>query len=149
MGFSNRNKTTWRNADIRLNPEEFYEPGTNQQISNRELRALEALNDFMGHLCQVEALRREEWTKEVITELKALMRGQRIGRNSLDNLKIPGSASGRIVKTSIYGKERKSAVYLKIGKAEKSLIDFAKQAQNVKNWRENNIAKRRNGSYEM
>ena len=50
---SNRNKTTRPNTDARLNSEEFYEPGLNRQISNRELGGVEAFNDPMGHLSQV------------------------------------------------------------------------------------------------
>ena len=34
---SNRNKTTWSNADTGLTPNGFYERGVNQQIAIREL----------------------------------------------------------------------------------------------------------------
>ena len=58
------------------------------------------------------------------------MGGRRIGANSPSNLKISGSLSGRIAKTLIYGKERKSAADLEIEKIKKALSDFARQVKN-------------------
>ena len=80
---------------------------------------------------------------EAITESESLMRGGIIENNSEDNLKNPGALSGIIAKTLLYGKERESAVDLKIGKVKKALSDFARQLKNGKNWKANNINKRR------
>ena len=51
-----------------------------------------------------------------------------MGSNSPDKLKIPGRLAGRITKTLIYGKGRKSETDLKIDKIKKALSDFTKQA---------------------
>ena len=59
-GISNRNITTRPNADTRLTPKEFRGPDINQQIAIREPGGVAAFNDFVGHLSQVEELRREE-----------------------------------------------------------------------------------------
>jgi len=65
---------------------------------------------------------------EAIVELGSLIHGQRMGSNSPDKPKISGSWDGRITKTLIYGKERKSETDSEIGKIKKALSDFAKQA---------------------
>ena len=104
---SNRNKTTWSNTDTRLNPEEFYEPCLNHQISIRELGGVSGINDFMEHLSQAEESQREEGENEAIAELKSLMRGHHIGDNSSGNLKMSGSLAERIAETLIYGKENR------------------------------------------
>ena len=132
----NRHKTTWPNAATRLNPEEFYEPGLNQQIANRAMGGVEALDDSMRHLSQVEESKHEEGGEEAITESKSLMSGRNVGNNSSGNLKIPGSLTDRIAKTSIYGKGRKSTVGMEIEKIEKALIGCPKQVKDGKNWKE-------------
>ena len=68
-------------------------------------------------------IKHEEGMGECITELESLMRGQHIG-NSSGSSKISGSLSAIIVKTSIYGKERKSLVDLEIEKIKKAMGDF-------------------------
>ena len=75
--------------------------------------------------------------EEAITELKSLMRGKHVGNNSPGNLKIAGSLADRLVKTSTYGKDGKSAVGLEIETIKKAISDFAKQVKNEKNWKEN------------
>ena len=95
-----------------------------------------AFNDFAGRLFHVEELKHEALTKEAIMALKSLMRGRRIGRNSSGNSKISGSLSGRILKTSIYGNERKSAADLGIWEIKKAICDFPRQVENGKNWKE-------------
>ena len=68
-------------------------------------------------------------TKEAILESESLIHGQRMGSNSTENPKIPVSLAGRITKTLIYGKQGKSDIDLRIGRVQKALIDFAKQAK--------------------
>ena len=125
-GISNLCKTTRSNTDTRLNSEEFYESAINQKISMRDLGG-RAFNDFAEHLSQAGELKREEGMGESITESKSLMGGHQIGNNSLGNSEISGSLSGRIAKTLIYGKERKSAAGLEIGKIKKALSDFPRK----------------------
>ena len=125
-------KTMRPNTETRLTAMEFYEPGLNRQINIREMGGVEAFNDFMEHLSQARELKREEWTKEAITDLESLMCGHHIARNSEDNSKISGSLSGRNVETLLYRKERKSAVDLKIGRAQKAIRDFPRQVKNEK-----------------
>ena len=67
--------------------------------------------------------------KEAITELKASMRGHHIGTNSSGNSEISGSLHGRLAKTLIYGKARKSAAGLEVGKIKKSLSDFPREVK--------------------
>ena len=93
---SNRNKPTRSNADARLTPGEFYEPGSGQEIAIREMGGVEAFNDCIWHLNHVEELRREEGVRESIAELKSLMRGHHNGNNSSGNLKISASSTDRI-----------------------------------------------------
>ena len=95
----NRNITTWFNTDARLTPKTVYEPGINRKIAIRELGVV-AFNDFIGHLCQVGQLKREEGPQEAITELQCLMRGRNFGRNSSGNLRISGSSGDRILKNA-------------------------------------------------
>ena len=58
-GIPNRRTTTWSNTNTRPNSEEFYEQGTNQEISIREM-GVEAFNDFVEHLSPAGELKREE-----------------------------------------------------------------------------------------
>ena len=88
---------------------------------------VEACNDSMVRIGNMEDLKREEWTKDAITELKSLFRGKRIERNSAGNSEISGSLAGRIAKQLIGGKEKKSDADLKSGNKE-SANRFAKQA---------------------
>ena len=74
-------------------------------------------------------LEHEKGTKEAIAELKSLIHGHRMGRNSPGKSKIPGPLAGRITKTMIYGKERKSELDLGIREIKKALSDFAKQVR--------------------
>ena len=67
----------------------------------------------------VGALKREEGTKDDISELKSLIRGHRVGTNSAENPKISGSLADRIAKTLIYGNRRNSATDFEIGKKRK------------------------------
>ena len=57
---------------------------------------VEAFNDCIWRLSQVEELQREEGTQDAITESESLMRGKHMGRNSSGNLRISGSSNGRI-----------------------------------------------------
>ena len=86
-------------------------------------------------------LEHEKGTKEAIAELKSLIHGHRMGRNSPGKSKIPGPLAGRITKTMIYGKERKSDTDLEIGKIKKDLSDFTKQVRNKIKKKRNNIKK--------
>ena len=52
----------------------------------------------------VGELRHEEGMQESISELKTLMRAQRIEQNSSDLMKLPGNLGGGITKTVLYGK---------------------------------------------
>ena len=67
---------------------------------------MKLFNDSIGNLSQVGELKREEGAQESITELKSLMRGHHIGRNSSRNLRISGSSDDRIEKTHMYGKNK-------------------------------------------
>ena len=67
--------------------------------------------------------------KDAILELKSLIRGNRMGRNSAENPKIPGPLPDRITKTQIYDKQRKSATDLGIAKIKNVISDFAKQVR--------------------
>ena len=95
----------------------------------------------MDHIGTVEELRHEEGMQESISELKTLMRGQRIEQNSSDLMKLSGNLGGRITKTLLYGKKGKSPVGLKAEKIKRALKDFAKQAKEEKNWEISNIKK--------
>ena len=96
---------------------------------------VEALNGFIGHLSQVEELQCEEGIQEEITQLRSLIRGRPIENNSSGNLRIYGSLNDWVAKTLIYGKrERKSVVYLGIGKIKKALSDIANPVKNGQNW---------------
>ena len=83
----------------------------------------------------VEELRHEEGMQESISELKSLMRGQRIEQNSSNIMKLSGNLGERITKTLLYGKKGKSPIDLKVGKIKKALLDFAKQVKDEKNWK--------------
>ena len=139
-GIPNRNLATWADADTRLTPDGFYEPGINLPIAIRELGGVESFNGFVGRLSQVGELKKEEGTTEEITESEYLMRGKRIGRNSSDNLRISGSLNDRISQTLIYGKNIKPPIGLEIEKIKTSLIDFSKKG---KIGETSNIKKRR------
>ena len=93
---------------------------------------VEAFNDCIHRLCQVEVLKHEEGTHEAITELESLARGHHIENKSTDRWEIPGSLNGSIAKTLIYGKRRKSLVDLEIEEIKEVLNDFATQVQNEK-----------------
>ena len=56
---------------------------------------------------------------------------QQFGRES----KISGSLADSVAKTLIYGKQRKSATDLEIGKIKKALRDIAKQLRSESNGR--------------
>ena len=83
----------------------------------------------------VGALKREEGTKDDISELKSLIRGHRVGTNSAENPKISGSLADRIAKTLIYGKKRKSDTDREIEKIKKALSDFTKQLRSASDGR--------------
>ena len=134
-GIQNRNITTRPNAAARLTPEEFYEPGLNQEIAAIHELGVEAFNDFIGRISQVEERKHEEGTQEEITELKPLMRGWQIGHKSSGNLRISGSLKERIAETLIYG-QIKSPIDLEIGEIKKALSDFHKQVNHEKDWGE-------------
>ena len=131
--YVNSNPITWTNTDTRLSIREFYENDLNQQIATNELVGEQAYRDFLDHIGKVEELRREEGTQEAISELKTLMRGQRIEQNSPDLSKLSGNLGGRITKTLLYGKKGKSPVDLKVGEIKSALKDFANQAKEEKN----------------
>ena len=78
-----------------------------------------AFNDSMHHLGNMGDSEHEKGTKEAILELESLIRVHRMGGNSPGKSKIPGSLAGRVTKTLIYGKERKSETDLKIAKLRK------------------------------
>ena len=101
-----------------------------------------AFNDFMDHLGNMEELKHEEGTKEAIAELESLIHGQRMGSNSPDKPKISGALAGRITKTLIYWKERKSETDLAIGEIKKALIDFAKRERNENQGKEKQYKER-------
>ena len=103
-GILNRNPTTRTNKDTRITSAQFREPGLNPKIAIREMGRVADFNDFAWNLSQVGELGREEGTPEAITELKSLMRGHHIERNSSGNLRISGPANDRISKTLTYGK---------------------------------------------
>ena len=60
----------------------------------------------MEHLGQVGGLKREEGMQYAITELKSLLRGEKVDINSACSSKIPVSLPGRIANAFLYGKER-------------------------------------------
>ena len=95
----------------------------------------QAFRDFLGHIGTVEELRHEKGMQESISELKTLMRGQRIEQNSSDLMKLSGNLGGRITKTLLYGKKGKSPADLKVGGNQNALKDFAKQAKEERNWK--------------
>ena len=68
-------------------------------------------------------LKQEEGMGDAVTELKSLTRGHRIGSNSADNAKIPGSLAGRNANTLIHGEEKKSAADSEICKIKKAISD--------------------------
>ena len=68
--------------------------------------------------------------------MESLTRGNHIGNDSSRNPEISGSLSGRIVKTLIYGEERKSDVDLEVGEIKKAISYFANHVKNGKNWEE-------------
>ena len=74
------NPVTWTSTDTRLPIRDFYENDLNQQIAINELGGGQAYRDFLDHIGKVEELRHEEGMQESISELKTLMRGQRIGK---------------------------------------------------------------------
>ena len=76
----------------------------------------------MDHIGKVEELRREEGMREAISELKTLMRKQRIGKNSSDLTKLPGSIDGGITQTLHGGRKGKSPVDLKVAKIKKRYV---------------------------
>ena len=84
----NRNRTPWANTDTTASPEAFYEPRRNQQISIHELGGVEAFNDCTEHIGNLEELKREDGMGDVIAELKSLIRGHRVGYNSVGNGKL-------------------------------------------------------------
>ena len=67
----------------------------------------QAFRDFLDHIGMVEELRHEEGMQESISELKTLMRGQRIEQNSSDLMKLSGNLGERITENSSLWKERK------------------------------------------
>ena len=87
-GILNPNQTTWPNTDTRLTPELFYEPTLNREI---DIRDMGGVNDFMRRLGEMGDLKHEKGAKEAIVELKSLIHGHRMGRNSAGNSEIPGS----------------------------------------------------------
>ena len=96
----------------------------------------QAFRDFLDHIGMVEELRHEEGMRESISELKTLMRGQRIGQNSTDLMKLSGNLGGRITKILLYGKKGKYPAGLKAGEIKNALKDFAKQAKEERYWGE-------------
>ena len=93
-------------------------------------------------------LEHEKGTKEAIAELKSLIHGHRMGRNSPGKSEISGFLADRITKTLIYGKERKSETDMKIGKIKNALSDFAQRASDEnqgkeKQYKERNKFKRK------
>ena len=128
-----------------------YEDKTPKRFTNRALTGKlpfarwdggEAFNDFMGHLGNMGDLKQDKGMGETIAELESLIHGQRMESNSMDKPKIQGSLAGRIAKTLIYGKERKSETDLEIGKIKVALIDFAKQARNENQRKEKQYIKK-------
>ena len=102
----NRNPITWTSTDTRLSIREFYENDPNHQIAINELVGGEqAYRDLLDHIGTVEELRREEGMQEAISELKTLMRKQRIEQNSSDLMKLSGSIGGELRKLFMEGKE--------------------------------------------
>merc|ERR1712112_36235 len=130
-----RNPITWTNTDTRLSIRDFYENDLNQQIAINELGGGQAFRDFLDHIGMVGELRHEEGMQESISELKTLMRGQRIEQNSSNLMKLSGNLGERITKTLLYGKKGKSPIDLKVEKIKRALLDFAKQAKDEKNWK--------------
>ena len=59
----------------------------------------------MDHIGKAEGIRREEGTREAISESETLTRGHRVEQNSPDLMKLPGNIGGRITKTLLYGKK--------------------------------------------
>ena len=72
-------------------------------------------------------LKREEGMGGDISELKSLISGELMVRNSARNPQISGSLADRIAKTLIYDKRRKPGTDLEIVEIKKALIDFANQ----------------------
>ena len=91
---------------------------------------VEAFNEFMGRLWNMEDSKHEKGTEEAIVELESLIQGHHMGSNSPGKSELSGSLSDRITKTMIYGKERNSETDLKSGKIKKDVSDFAKQVRN-------------------
>ena len=129
-----RNPITWTTTDTRLSVRDFYENDLNQQIAINELGG-QAFRDFLDHIGAAGELRNEEGAQESISELKTLMRGQRIDRNSSNLMKLSGNLGERITKTLLYGKKGKSPIDLKVGKIKRALLDFAKLVKDEKNWK--------------
>ena len=71
------------------------------------------------------------------------MSGKHIENNSDGNSKIPGSLSGRIAKTLIYGKAKQSAIDSEIGKMKEALSDLVQKVKTGKNWIEKKRQARR------
>merc|ERR1712112_463862 len=103
-----------------------------------ELGGEQAFRGFLDHIGVVE-----EGMQESISELKTLMRGQRIDQNSSDLTKLSGNLGERITKTLLYGKKGKSPIDLKVEKIKRALKDFAKQAKDEKNWKNKQYQERR------
>ena len=67
-----------------------------------------------------------------ILELESLIRGKRMGINSARNPKIPGSLTGRITKTLIYGQQGKSDTDLRIVGAKEIFKRFLQTSKKHK-----------------
>ena len=83
----------------------------------------------MDHLGNIEAPKHGIGMKEAVLDLKPLIHGHRTGSNSAVNPKMSGSLADRITKMSIYGKQGKSDIDLRIVRIRKALSDFAKQVK--------------------
>ena len=77
----------------------------------------------MDRIGKGEELRHEEGTQEAISELKNLMSGQRIWRNSSDLMRLPGNLGG-VAKTLLYGEKGKSPTGLEAGMGQKGVTGF-------------------------
>ena len=92
----------------------------------------QAYRDYLDHIGKVEELRHEEGTQEAISELKTLTRGQRIGGNSSDLLKLPGNLSEGITKSFFMGRKGIAGRF-ESREIKRALQDFANRVKDEKN----------------
>ena len=56
-------KTTWDNADTRLNPLAYYKPDIQQEIEIREMGGLRAFKHFTSYVGNVTELKQEKCSR--------------------------------------------------------------------------------------